>query len=153
MNRKPIYLTIICILTCSAAFGKSPEAPAPGTALTIYNDNFAVVRESRQLEFDQGVNQTKFTDVASEIDPTSVNFQCLSAPGAVCVLEQNYEYDLVSAETPLKRYIDKNVTVVLKGSGSSDRTYLSGRLLAALGGDLIVKNENNAIEIAKMGGG
>jgi len=152
MKKQTILSIAVWLLVCSAGFGKSPEAPVPGTALTIYNDNFAVVRESRQLEFDQGVNQTKFTDVASEIDPTSVNFQCLSAPGAVSVLEQNYEYDLVSAEGLLKRYIDKNVTVVLRGSGSSNRTYLSGRLLAALGGDLIVKSENNAIEIANMAG-
>ncbi|MBE3087510.1 MAG: hypothetical protein IMZ71_00025, partial [Chloroflexi bacterium] len=67
----------------------------PGVGLTIYNDNFAVVRESRNMKFEKGRNTVKFTDVASAIDPTSVKFTCLSMPGAVTVLEQNYEYDLV----------------------------------------------------------
>ena len=54
---------------------------APSVGLTIYNDNFAVVREGRKMNFEKGQNTVRFTDVASAIDPTSVKFTCLSAPG------------------------------------------------------------------------
>jgi hypothetical protein len=147
MKRQIIFLATICVVACSTVFAKPAKLPAPGVGLTIYNDNFAVVRESRQMSFEQGLNTVKFTDVASAIDPTTVNFRCLSAPGAVSILEQNYEYDLVNASSLLKRYIDKDVTVALKGSGADTGKELTGILLASLGNDLILKSETNHIEI------
>lgn len=137
---------MLCAAVCSAGFaGQIPLEQ--GVGLTIYSDNFAVVRESRRIAFEKGVNTVRFTDVASAIDPTSVNFRCLSAPGAVSVLEQNYEYDLVNAGSLLKRYIDKNVTVALKGSGADTGRELTGLLLAALGNSLILKSQQDNIEI------
>jgi hypothetical protein len=115
------------------------ESAGPGVGLTIYNDNFAVVREARNMKFEKGQNTVRFTDVASAIDPTSVKFTCLSSPGAVSVLEQNYEYDLVNTESLLKRYIDKQVVVAIRGGGSDARKFVEGTLLAGVDGDLIVK--------------
>ncbi|MFZ0033602.1 MAG: hypothetical protein WAK60_01265 [Sedimentisphaerales bacterium] len=147
MKRQIIFSAIVCIIICSAGFAEPQKDSEQKTALTIYNDNFAVVRESRQMSFEKGLNTAKFTDVASAIDPTSVNFRCLSAPGAVSVLEQNYEYDLVNTDSLLKRYIDKNVTVALKGSGADTGRKSTGQLLAALGDNLILKSQTNDIEI------
>ena len=151
MKRQIIFLAIVCIAACSTGFAGPTKLPASGVGLTIYNDNFAVVRESRQMSFEQGINTVKFTDVASAIDPTTVNFRCLSAPGKVSILEQNYEYDLINANSLLKRYIDRSVTVVLKGSGADTGRELTGILLASLGNDLILKSETNDIEIMDRG--
>jgi len=134
-------------MTCSAGFAGSQRGGGQEVALTIYGDGFAVVRESRQMSFEKGLNTARFTDVASAIDPTSVNFRCLSAPGAVSILEQHYEYDLVNTNSLLKRYIDKNVAVVLKGSGADTSKELTGLLLAALDNNLILKGQTNDIEI------
>ncbi len=142
-----VFLVAVCLPVIAAGTGQNGE----GTALTIYNENFGVVRQSRRIDFKQGVNKVKFTDVASAIDPTSVNFKCLSAPGAVSVLEQNYEYDLVSADSLLKRYIDKEVTVVLKGAGADTGRQVEGVLLAALGRELILKGQAGGIEILDRG--
>jgi len=146
MKRQIIFLATICVVV-SIAFAGPQKEPQQGVGLTIYNDNFAVVRESRQMSFEKGLNTVKFTDVASAIDPTSVNFRCLSVPGAVSILEQNYEYDLVNQASLLKRYIGKNVTVNLKGSGADTGKELTGILLASLGNDLILKSRTNSIEI------
>jgi len=81
MKRQIIFLAIICVVVCSTAFAEPAKLPAPGVGLTIYNDNFGVVRESRQMSFERGLNTVKFTDVASAIDPTTVNFRCMSAFG------------------------------------------------------------------------
>ncbi len=147
MKQQITVLITICLLASSSVFAGSAKKTDEGVALTIYNDNFAVVRESRQMEFEAGINTVKFSDVASAIDPTSVNFLCLSAPGDVSVLEQNYEYDLVSSAGLLKRYIDKDITVILKGSGADTGKQLNGQLLAALGSDLILKTPGGDIEI------
>jgi len=154
MKREITFYIVFGLLVCLPAFaGQTGQTGAngEGTALTIYNEDFGVVRQSRWIDFKQGINTVKFTDVASAIDPTSVNFKCLSTPGAVSVLEQNYEYDLVSADSLLKRYIDKEVTVVLKGAGADTGRQVEGMLLAALGGELILKGSTGGIEILDKG--
>ncbi|MHC4150388.1 MAG: hypothetical protein ACYSR5_13020 [Planctomycetota bacterium] len=119
MKRQITFLSLTFVAICSMCFAKPAKPPEEGVGLTVYNENFAVVRESRQMAFQKGVNTVKFTDVASAIDPTSVNFRCLSAPGDISILEQNYEYDLVNADSLLKRYIDRDVTVTIKGRHGS----------------------------------
>jgi hypothetical protein len=155
MKRGTFYSVVVMAFIGTSCFGAAePTSPAqgkPGVGLTIYNDNFAVVREARKMRFEKGQNTVKFTDVASAIDPTSVKFTCLSAPGAVSVLEQNYEYDLVNADSLLKRYIDKDVMVALRGSGSDSRKFVQGTLLAAVGQDLIVKGSNGLEVIGRAG--
>ena len=148
MKKQIIFLSISwCLLYCAAALAGRAELPQQGVALTVYNANFAVVREARQIDFDQGINKVRFVDVASAIDPTSVNFQCVSSPGVVTILEQNYQYDLINAESLLKRYIDIEVTVSIKGSGADTGKDVTGVLLAALGPDLVLKGEKGNIEI------
>ena len=147
MKASLTIITLGCIVISSPVLAAQTKLPEPGVGLTIYNDNFAVVKERRQMEFKQGVNTVKFTDVASAIDPTSVNFKCLSAPDAVSILEQNYEYDLVNTASLLKRYIDRTVTVHLKGSGADTGTTMTGILSASVGNDLILRSETGGMEI------
>lgn len=147
MRRQTISLALISTAVCSCVLVGSVKSAEQSTSLTIYSENFGVVRQAREMSFQKGLNTVKFTDVASAIDPTSVNFKCLSAPGAVSILEQNYEYDFVNASSLLKRYIDRNVTVALKGSGADTGRELSGTLLAAMGSDLILKSQADNIEI------
>ncbi|MBN2020961.1 MAG: DUF4139 domain-containing protein [Sedimentisphaerales bacterium] len=147
MRHRILFLLAAVLVAGSSCFG----AAEPGVGLTIYNDNFAVVREARKMKFEKGKNTMRFTDVASAIDPTSVKFTCLSSPGAVSVLEQNYEYDLVNADSLLKRYIDKEVMVAVKGSGSDARKFVEGTLLAAVGPDLIVKSDSGIEVIGRAG--
>ena len=52
----------------------------------------------------------KFTDVAALIDPTTVTFASLSEP-RTRVLEQNFQFDLVSIDKLLLKYIDRPITV------------------------------------------
>lgn len=137
---------LICILliTVSASAGQGE-----GVSLTIYNDNFGVVREKRNLDFNEGVNTLKFDSVASAIDATSVIFSCLSAPGSVEILEQNYEYDLVDTYSLLKRYIDKEIGLTIKGSGGDPKKTTSGILSSFAGKDVIIRN-GQSLEIISM---
>jgi len=139
-------MSILSTCCFGAAASEQAVVNKPGVGLTIYNDNFAVVREARKMNFEKGQNTMRFTDVASAIDPTSVKFTCLSSPGAVSVLEQNYEYDLVNTDSLLKRYIDKDVRVVVQGSGSDAKKVIEGKLSAAVGQDLILQS-GNGIEV------
>jgi len=63
------------------------------TQLTIYNENFGVVKERRQFALAEGENEVRVTDVAAWIEPDSVIVRDVDDPDAIRVLEQNYEAD------------------------------------------------------------
>jgi hypothetical protein len=111
---------------------KPPAQPAkegdakPGVLLTIYNDNFALVKDRRLLpdELKKGLNVVRFSDVAASLDATSVHFRSLTDPDAQ-VVEQNYEFDLVSADKLLQKYIDQKVTAHTKDGKAYEGILLS----------------------------
>jgi hypothetical protein len=112
-----------------------------GVGLTVYNNDFAVVKDRRKMDFNQGINNVRFADVATAIDPTSVAFECLSAPGKISILEQNYEYDLANTESLLKRYIDKEISLRVKGSGADGGRSVEGKLISSQEGGVIVQTQ------------
>ena len=51
-------------------------------------------------------------DIAATVNPATVHFRSLTEPGALGVLEQNYEYDLLEPEKLLRKYVGREVTLV-----------------------------------------
>lgn len=102
----------------------------PGGARQI--PGYAVVRQERAIRLEQGRSTVRFTDVAAEIDPTTVRFASLTDPVGTRVLEQNYQFDLVSAEKVMQRYLDKPITVD-QIRGDKVET-ITGTLLSTTGG-------------------
>ena len=117
------------------------EAAESGLALTVYNQGTALVRDRRQFDLDQGVNELRFGEVAASIDPTSVLFTSLTDPRGTSVLEQNFEFDLVGAAALLEKYLDQEIRVV-----TQDGTLYSGRLLSGRG-DIILQDEGGKVTV------
>src|SRR5437763_6276603 len=91
----PRPATAAIILT-SVAFASSLLASQP--ALTIYNQNFAVVRDTVPIELKQGVNNVRFTETTAHLEPASVILRDPSGKTNLQILEQNYRNDPVSQE-------------------------------------------------------
>ncbi|HJR71582.1 MAG TPA: DUF4139 domain-containing protein [Gammaproteobacteria bacterium] len=103
---------------------------------------YAMIRQERALDLTRGINRLNFRDVAAYIDPTTVAFESLTAPDATRVIEQSFEFDLVSTEKLMERYLDQVVTVdQLAGTRV---VQVSGRLLSTQGG-LVLAAENGEI--------
>jgi hypothetical protein len=77
-------------------------------ALTIYNQQFAVVRETIPLDLKQGVNQLEFTGTTAQVEPESVMLRDPSGKRVLRILEQSYRADPVSLDALLKRYEGQN---------------------------------------------
>lgn len=103
-----VILAVTATLCSSVALAQDGQiSPSKGISLTIYNQNFGLVRDSRQMSLKNGINYVSCQDVAAKIDPTSVSFTSLTAPNAVVVREQNYKYDLIDPNTILNKSIGK----------------------------------------------
>ncbi len=123
-------------------FLSAGEASAQKIAITIYNQDLALVKDTRLLDFKRGENEIKFTDVAAKIDPTSVHFKALDYPEKVMILEQNYQFDLVTSDKILEKYLDKEIQVKTKG----EKLY-TGELLSFAAENLTLKEKEGGIRI------
>jgi hypothetical protein len=139
--------TVLAQVTFAADTPATADQPEEGIALTIYNQDFAVVRERRKVTVEDKLGTIRFSDVAAQIDGTSVSFKSLTDPEAA-VLEQNYEYDLVSADKLLLKYIDKPLTVLTK-----DGSRYAGNLLSFDGNQLVIRQygENGDLVMVQRG--
>lgn len=117
--------------------------PVPGQHQNFRGNipGYAVVKEERAFEFDNGIGELTFTGVAALLDPTTVHFESLDDK-ATKVLEQDYRFDLVSQQKLLERYIDQQITV-RQTQGDSVIPF-KGTLLSASGG-IILQYESGGV--------
>ncbi len=78
-------------------------------AITVYNNNLALVRDRRDVSLADGEVSLTFMDVAQQIKPETVSIRSLSNPGAIRILEQNYEFDLISPSKLMEKFVGKEV--------------------------------------------
>jgi hypothetical protein len=151
------------ILVFSCVFGAAGQQLKTSTAgdrtsvdLTIYNQNLSLIREERSLSLPRGTSRAILPDIPSTIDGTSLHFLSLTDPGAVKVLEQNYQYDLVHPSKLLDRYLGRTVEFVRTDPETKKEYTVTGKLLATgysgqslIGG--MVAEINGKIEISPAG--
>ncbi|MBI5867569.1 MAG: DUF4139 domain-containing protein [candidate division Zixibacteria bacterium] len=131
-------LLTLLVVAVAAAWNVSQA----GVQITIYNNDLALVKDNRSLEFKKGQFEFSFTDVASAIDPTSVAFTVPGQAKSVTLLEQNYRYDLVSSEKVLQKYLDRSIQVLTR----QDKM-LEGTLLAFDPSTLTLKTPSSGLRI------
>lgn len=137
------HLAIVALIA-AALLAAAPAAAAEkeGVALTVYNGGYGVVREIRSLDIGAD-GKVKFTDVARHIDATTVHFKSLTDPEAK-LLEQNYQYDLVSADKLLQKYIDKPIRAICEG-----KTEYAGVLLSFDARQLVLKQKDGSLAMVQ----
>lgn len=108
----------------------SSAAEREDLAVTIYNDNLGLVKDIRKLGLKGGQVPLRFSDVAAQIDATSVSFRSLSHPDAVDVLEQNYEYDLITPGKLLDKFVGREVTIELPAEENKPAERVQATLLS-----------------------
>jgi hypothetical protein len=105
------------------------QAQTPGTstlddqvdlAVTVYNSDLALVRDTRNVTIAQGTSDLHFMDIAATVNPATVHFRSLTEPARVGVLEQNYEYDLLEPAKLLHKYVGRDVTLVRTINGREE---------------------------------
>ncbi len=133
--------------------------PGMGTPQANQLPGFALVRLDRDLEFARGRGMIRLTDVAALIDPTTVQFLSLADATGTKVLEQNFQFDLVSQQKLLSKYVDRPVSVEQRqGDGMRviDGTLLSstdGLVLRGADGQLHALREWSGMRFGELPGG
>lgn len=166
MKYRKIITAILClaVVPLFSQQNKTVTANLPSLVeLTIYNSNFALVREERLMNLAKGLNNVVVPDIPATIDGTSLHFSSLTDASAVRVLEQNVQYDLVHQAKLMEKYLGKEVEFIRLDEQSKKEYSVKGKLLSTgwlqqqgvpnqyyYGGQMVAEI-NGKIEIAPSG--
>ncbi len=123
--------------------------------ITVYNSNLGLVRETRRLTLPAGRIALRFADVTAQIRPETVHLASLTAPSALRILEQNYQYDLLNPAKLLDKFVGRDLTLVLRRYQNNTESFepVQATLLSNNGGQVwringqIVINPTNIAEM------
>ncbi len=102
---------------------------ADDPALTIYNQNFAVVRDTVPLDLKTGTNEVSFSDTTARLEPDSVILRDPTGKVSLQILEQNYRNDPVSQELLLSLFEGKTIDFSIKGTNGAPDQTVQGKII------------------------
>ena len=134
------------------AFAQTAQGPdsarsAQGTvAVTIYNNNLALVQDVRATALPNGRTTVEFPDVSAQIRAETVSI----SGDAFGIVEQNFDYDLLSPSALMQKAIGQVVTIVRINPATGVETREQAKVLAANGG--VVLQIGQRIEVLRDDG-
>jgi len=141
--RARVASTVIGILfACRAVAAEAP----PNVSLTIYNDNLALIEETRSLDPGAGRSKIEFKDVSAMIRPETV---VLTGPD-IAIVEQNFDYDLLTPEKLMQKAVGRDVEIVRVNPGSGEQVREQATVLATNNGVVLRVGKN--IEVLRADG-
>jgi hypothetical protein len=90
----------------------STQSDQRGLNVTIYNGGASLIHDRRRLTFVKGLNRIAWRDVSGMLDPTSAVLRSLTSGSALAVVEQNFDFSLLTPTSLLGKYVGRNVTVI-----------------------------------------
>jgi hypothetical protein len=108
MKMKTLLLIALGLCELGVAQQRTTADQGHAPALTIYNQNFFVARESLPLDLTSGINHVQYAGIAAHLEPDSVILRD-PAGRSLQILEQNYRNDPISQELLLSFYEGKTI--------------------------------------------
>lgn len=103
-------------------------------AVTIYNEDLALIKDGRDVALDGGLNHLALRDVSARMRPETAQLRSLSHPGSLDLLEQNFDFDLLTPAKLLEKYVGRTVRVVKTQPTTGAETVETAEVLSANGG-------------------
>ena len=130
-----VSAVILIVVTFFSVNIFSQESSHKSLFVTVYNDNLGVIRDTRSIDIKKGTSTIELSDVAQQIDPTSVHIKLNGE-----VLEQNYQYDLVSLDKILQKYVDRNIELI-----DDKGEVVQGKLLSSSAGQIVLQKKDGGL--------
>ena len=89
----------------------SSAADREAVAVTVYNDDLALVKERRRVDLASGLNRLSLREVAAQMRPETALLSAVSGQ-PLGLVEQNFDFDLLTPQKLLEKYVGREVTVI-----------------------------------------
>ena len=153
---RTVFLALFCVLnffamTASAQVVEklTTQDDQTAVAITIYNDNLALIKDQRKVRLDKGANRLAFRGVSAKMRPETAMLRSLSYAEGVKVIEQNFDYDLLTPDTLLEKYLGRDIRVASINPASGKETIEKATVLSTHQG--VVLNIGGRIETNHQG--
>lgn len=127
MNNRTAVLTVAACIVWTTGVALADEDAGP--RVTIYNQDFALVKVTRSLDLEAGENEVRMTDVTALMEPDSVILRDLRDPDAIRILEQNYIGETLSEGYLLSQYEGKTLTFQSTNPATGEQVLRQGRVI------------------------
>lgn len=112
-----LSFTVACLTSYAAIADTTVSQDAVKSLnVTVYNNGLGLVKDSRSIDLKKGLNTLSFQGVSAQIQPETALFES----AGVSVREQNFNFDLLSRESLLRKFLGKDIQVI-------DTHYISGK--------------------------
>ena len=137
------YLSLLAVAAAQPGLAQSAQGDV---AVTIYNNDLALVQDSRRLDIAAGRSRLEFPDVSAQIRPETVT---LAAEG-IEIVEQNFDYDLLSPQALMQKAVGETITLVRTNPANGQEVRERATVLAVNGG--VVLRVGDRIEVLRDDG-
>ncbi|MDR2220732.1 MAG: DUF4139 domain-containing protein [Methylobacillus sp.] len=103
-------------------------------AVTIYNENLALIKDQRTITLGSGQSALAFRDVSAQMRPETALLRSLNQPGKLAVIEQNFNFDLLTPQKLLEKFVGKTVGIVKTHPTTGAETIEQAQVLSANNG-------------------
>src|SRR5919109_2640009 len=132
----PGITAAVALAFATTAYGAVAEKPSTladqqSVAVTIYNENLALVKDQRRITLEAGRNRLALREVSGRMRPETALLRSLSHPGALALVEQNFDFDLLTPAKLLEKYVGRNVRIVRTHPTTGAESIETATVLAA----------------------
>lgn len=135
------FISICLLVTSASGLAQAEKATTAQDqyemAVTIYNNNFALIKDSRKIRLDSGFNQLAWREVSATMQPETALLRNLTNPAGFHIKEQNYDVDLLTPQKLLERYVNKSISVIRTHPINGQETKENATVLATNGGVIL----------------
>lgn len=130
---------ILAFCACVPGFAADTElmsglADQRELAVTIYNESLALVKDTRRVKLERGTNRLAWRDVSARIRPETALLRNLGHPEGFYLVEQNFDFDLLSPQKLLDKYVGQDVRVIKTNPATGAETVETAKVLATNNG-------------------
>jgi hypothetical protein len=136
-----IRATLLGVLPCLTFAAQAAEKVSRAedreeVALAIYNDSLALIKETRRLDLERGINDIALRDVSAKMRPETASLRTTSGT-PLRLIEQNFDFDLLTPQKLLDKYVGRSVTVIRTNPATGAETRETAQVLATNSGAVL----------------
>lgn len=139
MNKLIIFISLLLISIPLHAASTPKEHTSTAqdqqkVAITIYNQNLALVKDTRKIKLDRSLNRLAWREVSAKMRSETALLRNLTQPDGFKLIEQNFDFDLLTPQKLLEKYTNREITVIRTNPATGEETREKATVLATNNG-------------------
>lgn len=138
-----LTVSIVVISTCTTAFASREDekvttaSEQKDVTVTIHNDDLALIKDTRRVGLAREFNRLAWRDVSAHIRPETAQLRNLTHPAGFRLQEQNFDFDLLTPEKLLEKYLGKEIMVIRTNPATGEESREAALVLATNNGAVL----------------